>query len=83
MIVYFFYVDESGNRDPQTIGHSADGTTKPKDWPYVLLAVGLFEKRWFRFDREIANLKRNWRIHFSIRPRYGLPWPIVKSNHLP
>ena len=55
--MYFFYVDESGNRDPQTIGHAADGTIKPKDWLYVLLAVGLFEKRWFRFDREIANLK--------------------------
>src|SRR6266508_202544 len=50
--MYFFYFDESGSRDP-SIGTAA----KPKDHLYVLLAVGMFERQWFPFDRNIANLK--------------------------
>ncbi|MCI0388606.1 MAG: hypothetical protein MOB07_07545 [Acidobacteria bacterium] len=50
--MYFFYFDESGSRDP-SIGTAA----KPKDHLYVLLAVGMFERQWFPFDRSIANLK--------------------------
>ncbi len=50
--MYFFYMDEAGSRDP-SIGTS----DKPKDHIYVLLAVGLFEKAWHSFDRDIAHLK--------------------------
>ena len=50
--MYFFYFDESGSRDP-----SVGTADKPKDHIYVLLAVGLFERQWWRFDRDIALVK--------------------------
>lgn len=50
--MYFFYIDESGSRDPNV------GTTeKPKDHLYVLLAVGMYERKWRPFDQAIAHLK--------------------------
>jgi len=50
--MYFFYFDESGDRDPSV------GTAEaPKDHLYVLLAVGMFERQWRPFDRAIANVK--------------------------
>lgn len=50
--MYFFYFDESGSRDP-----SIGTAEQPKDHLYVLLAVGMFERQWPVFDREIAHLK--------------------------
>ena len=50
--MYFFYFDESGSRDP-----SVGTLQKPKDHLYVLLAVGMFEKRWTPFERTISNIK--------------------------
>lgn len=55
--MYFFYIDESGTRDPEVIGKKSDGTTFAKEHLYVLTAVSLYEKRWHEFDRAIANLK--------------------------
>ncbi len=50
--MYFFYFDESGSRDPSV------GTTEaPKNHLYVLVAVGMFERRWRAFDRAVSNLK--------------------------
>lgn len=50
--MYFFYFDESGSRDPSV------GTPEaPKDHLYVLLTVGMYERQWLIFDREIAHLK--------------------------
>lgn len=50
--MYFFYLDESGNRDP-----SAGTPEDPKDHIYVLLAVGMYERQWRPFDRELSQLK--------------------------
>jgi hypothetical protein len=55
--MYFFYIDESGSRDPQVTGTRTDGTTFTKDHLYVLTAVGLYEWKWRKFERAIANLK--------------------------
>ena len=55
--MYFFYIDESGTRDPEVSGTKADGRTFYKEHLYVLTAVSLFEGRWQSFDRAIANLK--------------------------
>jgi hypothetical protein len=55
--MYFFYIDESGSRDPQITGTRKDGSTFTKDHLYVLTAVGLYERRWHHFERAIANLK--------------------------
>ncbi|MBN2560836.1 MAG: DUF3800 domain-containing protein [Phycisphaerae bacterium] len=55
--MYFFYIDESGTRDPEVAGTKPDGTAFTKEHLYVLTAVSLFEGRWKRFDREISNLK--------------------------
>jgi hypothetical protein len=77
--VYFFYIDESGSRDP-----SIGTTERPKDHLYVLLAVGLFERQWRPFDQTIARVKLELarRIH-----RTGMDWIDladceVKSNWL-
>ena len=50
--MYFFYLDESGSRDP-SVGTPA----KPKDHIYVLLAVGMYERQWRPFEREVSGLK--------------------------
>ena len=50
--MYFFYFDESGNRDPSVGTPSA-----PKDHIYVLLAVGMYEGQWRRFETAISGLK--------------------------
>ena len=50
--MYFFYFDESGSRDP-----SVGTAENPKDHLYVLLAVGMFERKWRPFDRTISNVK--------------------------
>lgn len=50
--MYFFYFDESGSRDP-----SVGTPEKPKDHLYVLLAVGMFDRQWRRFEAEISGLK--------------------------
>ncbi len=53
--MYFFYIDESGSRD--TTYKAGTGHIKDKDHVYVLLAVGMEETKWRKFDREITNLK--------------------------
>ncbi len=50
--MYFFYFDESGSRDP-----SIGTKEQPKDHLYVLLSIGMFEKRWLPFERALSNLK--------------------------
>lgn len=50
--MYFFYLDESGSRDP-----SAGTKEKPKDHIYVLLAVGMYEGQWRPFDTDVSRLK--------------------------
>ena len=55
--MYFFYIDESGTRDPQTSKVRTDGTTHAKEHLYVLTAVALFERRWRDFEAAIAGEK--------------------------
>ncbi|MBI5694492.1 MAG: DUF3800 domain-containing protein [Nitrospirae bacterium] len=55
--MYFFYVDESGTKDPRIFGERKDGTTFEKDWPYILFAVSLFKWHWDKFEREISDRK--------------------------
>ena len=50
--MYFFYLDESGTRDP-----SIGTPENPREHIYVLLAIGLYERRWRPFEREISQLK--------------------------
>lgn len=50
--MYFFYFDESGSRDP-----SCGTPENPRDHLYVLLAVGMYERQWRPFEREIARVK--------------------------
>ena len=50
--MYFFYIDESGNRD-----------VKP-DEPYVLTAVGMYEGQWPGFNKHLNGMKTNIaRVH--------------------
>ena len=45
--MYFFYIDESGNRDVNV------------DEPYVLAAVGMYEGQWRRFNKHLTGMKTN------------------------
>lgn len=54
--MYFFYIDESGNRDAAAIG-TRNGETFTKDHLYVLTALSLYEHRWKEFDLEIRREK--------------------------
>lgn len=55
--MYFFYIDESGSRDPETSGTKTGGAAFEKDPLYVLTAVSLYEWNWRPFDRAIAARK--------------------------
>lgn len=75
--MYFFYIDESGSRDP-SIG-TAD---RPKDHLYVLLAVGFFERQWRPFEIAIADVKQELADHLRRRKlgTFDLADCEVKSN---
>ena len=75
--MYFFYFDESGSRDP-----SVGTPEKPKDHLYVLLAVGMYERKWHPFERAISYIKLELADHLR-RNRTGsfeLADCEVKSN---
>jgi len=55
--MYFFYIDESGNRDPKVEKVRPDGTRIPKDWLYVLTGICLFERRWHGFEKTLNRHK--------------------------
>lgn len=55
--MYFFYIDESGTKDPEVAGTRADGSSFQKEHLYVLTAVSLYEYKWRHLEREITNLK--------------------------
>lgn len=80
--MYFFYVDESGSRDPKVLQEKADGTITKKDHIYVLTAVSLYEWKWRYFDRQIANLKLELRDHLyrTRHLNFDLADCEVKSN---
>ena len=75
--MYFFYFDESGSRDP-----SVGTPEKPKDHLYVLLAIGMFERQWSTFDRDIALLKLELADHLKRagKGKFELADCEVKSN---
>ena len=75
--MYFFYVDESGSRDPST--GTAD---RPRDHLYVLLAVGMFERQWRPFDLEISRVKLELADYLARdrKGNYDLADCEVKSN---
>ena len=75
--MYFFYLDESGSRDP-----SVGTAQKPKDHLYVLLAVGMYEGQWRPFETEISGLKLELADRLSRRGkgRFELADCEVKSN---
>ncbi len=77
--MYFFYFDESGSRDP-----SVGTSDKPKDHLYVLLAVGLWEGQWRRFDHGIARVKLELvdQLRREGKGRFDLADCEVKSNWL-
>ena len=58
--MYFFYIDESGEKNP----------TVKKDEPFVLLALGFHESQWKKFEREINA--RKIKLIKKIRKREGV-----------
>lgn len=72
--MYFFYVDESGSKDPRIEGTKSDGSTFEKDWLYILFAVSLFDGRWEKFEREITDKKMRLihRVSDSTGERFDL-----------
>ena len=77
--MYFFYLDESGSRDP-----SPGTAERPKDHIYVLLAVGMYEGQWRPFEQEVSGLKLE--LANRLRPagigEFTLADCEVKSNWL-
>jgi hypothetical protein len=82
--MYFFYIDESGTKDPEVTRTKADGTVVKKEHLYVLTAVSLFEYRWREFERQICNLKLELSDHLyrHTGTRYDLAKCEVKSTWL-
>jgi len=82
--MYFFYIDESGSKDPSISGTRLDGSTFSKDPLFVLTAVSLYEGNWKDFEREITNVKLEFSDNLKRRTgqRYELPQCEVKSTWL-
>ena len=79
--MYFFYIDESGTKDPEVSRTKASGEVVRKEHLYVLTAVSIFEYRWKDFEREINNIKLELSDHLFRRTgtRYDLAKCEVKS----
>lgn len=57
--MFFFYVDESGNLDPDCSDiQRLDGSSTPKEYLYVLTAISLFDQKWHGFAKTINRKKR-------------------------
>ena len=56
--MYIFYVDETGNLDTHGIHPGMEYSASPKDWLYVLTALGIFEHNWRKFYDPIAATKK-------------------------
>lgn len=80
--MYLFYVDETGNLDPEVECIRKDGSKREKDWIYVLTAFGIFEHKWKRFYHTITNKKRELleRINRRVNVRLELAETEIKSN---
>lgn len=80
--MYFFYVDASGNLDPQSQGKRTDGTVFEKDWIYVLTAVSLFDGKWRRFEGILNKRKMDLmaRIHRETDIKIDLADAEIKST---
>lgn len=68
--MYFFYIDESGTRDPETQTQKSDGSVVQKEHLYVLTAVSLYERKWRAFERAISNAKTD--LCKRLRKDHGL-----------
>jgi squalene cyclase len=66
------------------IGTRRDGSTFAKDHLYVLTAIGLYEWKWRRLEREIANLKLE--LIYDLRHTHHVSLDLsdceIKSNWL-
>lgn len=82
--MYFFYVDESGTRDPKVTATRKDGTPFTKELLYVLTAVSLYEHHWKSFDRDLANVKLELSDHLqrTKKLRFDLAACEIKSTWL-
>jgi hypothetical protein len=82
--MYFFYIDDSGNRDPGLQLVRPDGTVFVKDHLYVLTAVGLYEHDWRAVEEELNDYKL--RLRDTLRRTRALDTAIidceVKSSYL-
>jgi hypothetical protein len=76
--MYFFYIDESGTKDPEVSRTKPNGTVVTKEHLYVLTAVSLFEYRWRDFEREISNLKLELSDHLYRASAHAMIWRNVK-----
>lgn len=66
--MYFFYVDESGEKNPAV----------KKDEPFVFLALGLHELQWKRFERTING--RKLRLIQEIKDREGVQLELADAE---
>lgn len=73
--MYFFYIDDSGSRDPSLQSVRADGTIVPKEHLYVLTAVGLYEQSWRPMEEELTDFKL--RLRNSLLTSVGLKTDIM------
>ncbi len=81
--MYFFYIDDSGNRSPKITSENVTNPTL-RDHIYVLTAVGLYENRWRAVEEELNDYKEG--IRKRLRNKLGLQLGImdceVKSTYL-
>ena len=82
--MYLFYVDETGNLDPEVETVRQDGSKVEKDWIYVLTAFGIFEHKWKHFYHAIVNKKRDLieKVCRTGEDRFSLSQCEIKSNWL-
>lgn len=66
--MYFFYLDESGHRNPK----------ERRDEPFVLTAVGLWEGKWRHLDASINKVKR--KLILNIKNRDGVQLELADAE---
>jgi hypothetical protein len=76
--MYFFYIDESGTKDPQVAARRKDGTPYNKEHLFVLTAVSLFEFEWKKFEREATNLKLE--LSDNLKRRLGKSFSLAECE---
>lgn len=70
--MHFFYIEDTGTRDPEVVVNAEDKQGASSDHLYVMTAVGISEFHWRQFDKRISRVKMQFLKYLYQKKRLQL-----------